>query len=68
MYCRVLLGIAFIQISNRIAAVKYTCSSTDNCSEIHFPFGKGQPNTLIFMSYGCCAMPREMQPQTVRDS
>jgi hypothetical protein len=34
----------------------------------YFPFAKGQPNTPIFMSYGCCAMPREIQPQTFRDS
>ena len=52
MYCRVLVGIALIQISNRISAVKYTCSSTDNRSQINFTFCNGQPNPHIFTSYG----------------
>ena len=51
MYCRVLVGIALIQISNRISAVKYTCSSTDTYSEIQFIFGNEQPNPHTFMSY-----------------
>jgi hypothetical protein len=66
LYCRVSVGIALIHISNRISAVKYTCSSTDTCSEIHFTFDNLTHLYSCLME--CCAMPREIQPQMVRAS